>query len=362
MGNPLLVAVAISAALVAAGLGAVLYQLVKQQGRLLLRLDQLERHLGLEPQQELALCGSSGLEAGAALPDFELPDLEGRPVALESFRGRRVLLVNWSARCGFCDQIAADLAALAPQLDDSGVQLLLVSQGPAAAERELAREHGLECPILLDSGGSDHLSAFSGVGTPAAYFLDEAGHVAEGLAIGAVEVPALARRAVGPSGDRGRRRRRPLTESRIERNGLPAGTPAPPFELPAVHGGTVALDRYRGRKVLLVFSDPHCGPCGQLAPDLVRLHEEHRNNGLDLLLVGRGELEENRRHAEENGFEFPVLVQRRWELSRKYGIFLTPVGFLIDEDGRIVQDVARGRDEILNLARQANLVGRGAGA
>lgn len=29
--------------------------------------------------------------------------------------------------------------------------------------------------------------------------------------------------------------------------------PAPPFQLPALHGDAVALDAYRGRPVLLVF-------------------------------------------------------------------------------------------------------------
>lgn len=129
-------------------------------------------------------------------------------------------------------------------------------------------------------------------------------------------------------------------------------------------GGTVSLRQYRGRKLLLVFSDPHCGPCDQLAPHLVRLYREqweqreqreHGHDGLDLLLVGRGDLAENRRRAEEHGFEFPVAVQRGWELSRRFGIFETPVGFLIDENGTLAEGVARGIEEILALAPQAQV-------
>jgi len=144
---------------------------------------------------------------------------------------------------------------------------------------------------------------------------------------------------------------RPLSESRIERNGLRAGTPAPTFTLPAVNGGKVSLADYRGRRVLLVFSDPQCGPCDDLAPDLVRLHRGVAGAGLELVMVGRGDPEENRRTCEEHGIAFPVVVQRGWRLSKRYGIFATPVAFLIDEDGVIAEDVALGAQAILELAR-----------
>ena len=53
---------------------------------------------------------------------------------------------------------------------------------------------------------------------------------------------------------------RPIGESRIERDGLEAGTTAPTFALPDIGGGFVSLEEYRGRRVLVVFSDPACGP------------------------------------------------------------------------------------------------------
>lgn len=344
----LIIAIAVLG-LVVAGLAVIVVQLFRQQGRLLLRLDRVERLIG----------GSQpdGLAVGTALPDFELPDLDGRQVALKDLRGQPVLLIHWSARCGFCALMAPELAAMQDDLGRAGVRVLLVSSGEAEEERKLALEHGLECPILLQerSDRSGGLPAFTHHGTPVAYLLDADGKVAEPLAVGSQSVPALARRAAdaGPSKKKRLPGERPLSESRIEREGLKPGTPAPNFELPEVRGGKVSLAAHRGRKVLLVFSDPDCAPCEQLAPHLVRLHEEHRNNGLDLLLVGRGDAEENRRKAEEHGFEFPVLLQHRWEISLRYGIFATPVGFLIDENGVITEKVAKGVDQILALAPSA---------
>ena len=109
----------------------------------------------------------------------------------------------------------------------------------------------------------------------------------------------------------------------------------------------MALESYRGRSVLLVFSDPHCGPCNQLAPELVRIHQERSD--LSVIYVGRGDAEENRRKAEEHGFKFPVVRQNRWELSKQYGIFATPIAFWIDEQGMIAKNVAQGGAEILAL-------------
>jgi hypothetical protein len=44
------------------------------------------------------------------------------------------------------------------------------------------------------------------------------------------------------------------------------------------------------------------------------------------------------------------VIQDGWRVSKQYGIFATPVAFLIDENGLIAAKVARGREEILRLA------------
>jgi peroxiredoxin len=339
--------------LILISLWLVAYQLIKQQGRILLRLDRLEQHIVPGVGEVTATEAMRGFSVGTPLSLFTLPDLSGHEVALEKFRGKRVLLVNWDPQCGFCAMIATDLAQLQVDLRKRDVQLLLVSHADAESNRKLAEEHGLEGPILLQKD-SRELEAFKNEGTPVAYLLDEQGRVAQPFADGAGEVMTLARElASGMVINTTRLRgRRPLTESRIERAGLKAGTRAPSFSLPDIHGRDVSLEAYRGRQVLLVFSDPRCGPCDQLAPQLVQLHQQHRDNGLAVVMVGRGDPEENRQKAEEYSFEFPVALQQRWEVSKKYGIFETPVAFLIGEDGVIATNVATGVDEIVALARR----------
>lgn len=144
---------------------------------------------------------------------------------------------------------------------------------------------------------------------------------------------------------------RSLAKSRINRNGLPPGTPAPGFTLPRLDGGELSLSEYAGRQVLLVFSDPDCGPCDALAPKLEQL--SRREPDVSVVMVSRGDLERNRRKAAEFGMTFPVVLQEQWKLSREYAKFATPIAYLIDGGGRIAADVALGVDAILALPKAA---------
>lgn len=343
-------------ALALVALASVVFGLLRQHGRLLLRVEALEQ--GRAPALQGAAAGRNGgpegLPPATPLPAFRLPDLGGHEVGLEDLHGRRVLLVHWDPGCGFCRSIAPELAALQGDLRRRKTELVLVSRGDAESNRRLAGEHGLECTVLLQPEGPP-IEAFARLGTPVAYLLDEKGRVAKPLALGAEEVPELARSAAG------RKRlasERPLAESRIEREGLRAGTAAPSFSLPDLGGRTLSLDDYRGKRVLLVFSDPDCGPCEELAPALAGFHREHRGRGLELVMVSRGEPDENRREAARHGIDFPVVLQPGRKVSKQYGIFATPVAFLVDERGVIARDVARGRDEVLRLAAEGVLAGK----
>jgi peroxiredoxin len=340
-------------------IGAVLYQLIKQQGRLLLRLDDLENRLF--PGYTAAKRGSAGLALGTQIRAFRLPDLDENVVGLDDCKGAHVLLIHWSADCGFCHVVAPTLARLEHDLAKRDVRTLFLCRGDAQSNRKMADTYGLKAPMLLLKGDVIALEVFGELGTPVAYLLDELGRVAEPLAVGGEAVVALAQRAAGQ-----RQRKaaaalpglRPLSESRLERNGLKAGTVAPLFTLPDVYGRTVSLEAYRGRQVLLLFTNPSCSPCDELAPHLVELQRRHRHNGLALIMVGRGEPEENRRKADLHGFDFPVVVQPGWKLSKEYGIFTAPVAFLIDENGRIAQNVATGVNQILAIAAMQMTGGR----
>ena len=339
MGQVLLWVVVVLLALACAGLAVGFAALMRQYGRLLLRVEQLEGAAGAAAQPALP----TGLEVGTEVPRFALPDLDGREVELESFRGKQALLVHWSPQCGFCEAIAGELAGLRGKLAKAKTELVLVAHGSPDANRALAEEHGLDGPILIQQ---QPVALFEGLGTPVAYLVDAEGRIASPLALGAEEVPELARSVV--DGRRTLGTERSLEASRLERDGLPQGSEAPELELENLDGDTLSLRGYRGRRVLLVFSDPECGPCNALLPELARFQDE-----IEIAMVSRGDAEANRAKAAGHGLDFPIAIQRGWTVSKQYGIFATPVAFLIDEEGVIAQPVAKGKDEIVALARLA---------
>jgi len=142
--------------------------------------------------------------------------------------------------------------------------------------------------------------------------------------------------------ERGRVAGLPIRASTLNRQGLPAGTKAPGFRLRDLEGRQRSLAEFGGKQVLLVFSDPDCGPCQALAPDLVRLAEQHRADHLQVLMVSRGELAANLAKAKEHGFPFPVLLQKGWQVSKEYAMFATPHRGLTGAGGRRTGAVRTG--------------------
>jgi peroxiredoxin len=201
-------------------------------------------------------------------------------------------------------------------------------------------------------------NAYKASGTPMGYLVDADGLIASEIAVGSDAildlVPAdMAAGAKEPAADRHTshnhpgKSRRPISESRIARDGLPAGAPAPDFKLPSLDGKMISLKQFRGRKLLLMFSDPQCGPCDAVASVL----EQYRTGrpDIDVLIVSRGEVEANRVKAQQYQLKATIAMQRKWEVSKLYAMFATPVAYLIDEAGVLLSGVAVGADEILAL-------------
>jgi peroxiredoxin len=335
------------------------WQLLRQNGRMLLRLEELEKRLN-----ELELGGAdepAGLPLDSLAPDFDLPDLAGERKTLAQCRGQTVLLIFYNPACGFCRELLPKLVALnnpasngEPQSEQPSPQLLIISTGDVEANRQFFNEHKVTCPVLLQKE-MEVATAYKANGTPTGYLINSEGKIASELAVGAETLLALARsqgvnsKEPEPVGD-GRASRfsnRSLAHSKIKRDGLKAGTPAPDFRLPRLDGGELCLSELRGQRLMLVFSSPHCGPCNTLAPQLEKFHREHTD--LKLVMISKGEPNENRAKVKEHGLTFPIVLQQQWEVSRRYAMFATPIAYLVDQAGIISHDVAVGAESIQTL-------------
>jgi methylamine dehydrogenase accessory protein MauD len=127
-----------------------------------------------------------------------------------------------------------------------------------------------------------------------------------------------------------------IAPKRIGRSGLRPGKKAPDFKLPTISGDEVTLHDYANRKLLLVFMQPGCGPCQHITPELNRLS---RAGEIQVLVIHNADASVVQGWIKQYQPDFPVSLQERLAVSRRYEVFATPFAFLIDERGVIA---ARG--------------------
>lgn len=106
-----------------------------------------------------------GCEIGRPSPDFELPDLDGKPVRLSSLRGKYTLIDFWASWCGPCRKEIPNLKKVYAGYKDKGLQLIGVSlDNSDAAWRKAVDEEQLDYLQLNDPENiTGRLYNFSGI-------------------------------------------------------------------------------------------------------------------------------------------------------------------------------------------------------
>ena len=125
---------------------------------------------------------------------------------------------------------------------------MIVTTGEAEENRKLFAEHGVGCPVLLQApgtggAGGEVASQYRCHGTPMGYLIDEQGRIASDQAVGSQALLALLRALPAPGAANGTQTlggKRTIAESKLQRNGLAAGTRAPNFTLPRLDGGELS--------------------------------------------------------------------------------------------------------------------------
>jgi peroxiredoxin len=131
--------------------------------------------------------------------------------------------------------------------------------------------------------------------------------------------------------------------------GLPVGSAAPEFHLVDLNGDrqTLTALRSRGNRVMLVFSDPGCGPCVTLMPEVAEWQRDHTNI-VTIAVISTGTLDANRRNAETHGLR-DVLIQKGREVADAYRCIGTPSAVMIGSDARITYPAAGGAEAVRTL-------------
>ena len=132
-----------------------------------------------------------------------------------------------------------------------------------------------------------------------------------------------------------------------------AGAPAASFPIVRVDGTPDALDRYRGKVVLVNLWATWCPPCREEMPALEKLYRELGPRGLVVLGIDQGES----RTAAANfgsklGVTFPLLVDDGQQYGRAYAAQGLPTSIVVDRGGKIV----KGVDGAMTLAEMHSIV------
>src|SRR5918997_1375030 len=130
-----------------------LFGLLRQNGRLLARLEIVEERLadsGLAPSENGAR-SAAGLPVGAPAPTFSLEDLHGEEVALDELRapGKPVMLVFTVPGCGPCAELLPELGRWQQEYAEN-LTISLVGRGSAEENSAEVSEQEVENMLLQE--------------------------------------------------------------------------------------------------------------------------------------------------------------------------------------------------------------------
>jgi peroxiredoxin len=150
-------------------------ELMRQNGRLLERLDALEGAPDRTPDGVVP--AAPARHTGRPVPAFALPDLDGREVGLDGLlaEGRELLLVFSDPGCHACNPVLPEVGRL-QRVDGDGPLPVVMSLGDPEINRVKASEHGLELVLLQDD--FDLARSLGVSGMPGAVLVDRAGRIA----------------------------------------------------------------------------------------------------------------------------------------------------------------------------------------
>jgi DsbE subfamily thiol:disulfide oxidoreductase len=121
----------------------------------------------------------------APAPDFTLPNLEGKKVALRDFRGKLLLVNFWASWCVPCREEMPAMERLYQRYKDRGFVILGVNiQDDKKSALSFVKELKITFPIAFDPNGEVGL-LYGAWGLPATYLID-----AKGIALARAWGPA----------------------------------------------------------------------------------------------------------------------------------------------------------------------------
>lgn len=123
------------------------------------------------------------------------------------------------------------------------------------------------------------------------------------------------------------------------------GSQAPNFSAPTPSGDELALNDVLGKVTILDFWAAWCRPCRAENPNVVRIYNKYKDQGLSILGVSLDRKAEDWKQAiADDGLEWNHVSNVEYfdEIAELYNVDAIPATFILDEKGTIVAKNLRG--------------------
>lgn len=120
-------------------------------------------------------------QALTKVPDINLNFIDGRKIAINSFKGKPLLVTFWSTTCSTCIKEMPHLVELYNELNKEGFEIIAIAMpyDPPNRVIELSEKKGITYPVALDIEGLA-MQAFGDVRvTPTSFLVDSLGNIVE---------------------------------------------------------------------------------------------------------------------------------------------------------------------------------------
>ncbi|WP_019584707.1 MauE/DoxX family redox-associated membrane protein [Deinococcus apachensis] len=317
--------------------GRALFALMRQQGRLLVRLDALEAPRAPVPPKPAPALQAAGLPVGARAPEFNLPSLVGETLTLGTLLApqRPLVLIFVDPDCAPCTALLPQVAAWEQQ---GGVSFALISRGSVEANQKKVGPHHLA--TVLRQAEREVSERYRVQATPSAVLVHPDGTVAAPAAAGAVDIARLVESAFASVMSAA-----PQEASRQMPVPLAVGAAVPQLRLKDLQGRDFSEVHLLGQETFLLFFDPRCGYCRNMLEALKAWEVRRRADAPRLVLISAGSLQEN--VALE--LRSTVVLDEISSAMNRFGVPGTPSAVRISAFGRVASPVAVGADEVFAL-------------
>jgi len=123
------------------------------------------------------------------------------------------------------------------------------------------------------------------------------------------------------------------------------GSKAPNFSAPSPTGEELALHDVLGKVTIVDFWAAWCRPCRAENPNLVRLYDKYKDQGLSIMGVSLDRSADDwKRAIEQDGLSWNHVSNTSYfdEIAKLYNVNAIPATFILDENGVIVDRDLRG--------------------